>query len=565
MPAVQTFNFEFFIPSRFDVLITEVFPDFLPSVALPEAEFIEIFNASSSAVQLGGWMIADATSEATLNNYILQPDSFLILTSTSNVVAYQAFGEVLGVTSFPGLNNDADDLKLIDNFGNLIHTVPYRESWYQDVLKEDGGWTLEMIDPSNPCSGQDNWAASVDPSGGTPGALNSINADNPDNSAPSIETVLVEGTQSIQLISTEILDEAIALDQNLYALGGGLNITSVSMDDAFTILVNFEPAMQAGEIYTVEVAGLTDCAGNVMAESQTFSFGLAETSETGDIIINEILFDPVTGGVDYVEFYNRSSKIIAVNQLLIAKGDIDSMKITQFNNVTSDGLQLFPEQYLAITEDRAKTIEQYSPPEEANILEIDDLPSFDDRENGVVLLNTSAVRIDSVYYLDDWQFELISQIDGVALERISFDGESNDPANWQSAAASVNYGTPGYENSQSVLLPGEPGAGEDLIQLSSETISPDGDGFEDFLVLQYVLDNPGWTANIHVYDQRGRLIDRIASNELLATDGQFKWEGTDENGERIPIGIYIIHSELFDLNGNINRFKSSIVVASKLN
>ncbi|MEI9935355.1 MAG: hypothetical protein WDM71_11030 [Ferruginibacter sp.] len=79
-----------------------------------------------------------------------------------------AFGITISVTNFPSLDNTGDELILKDENGNVIHAVQYNTDWYQNELKKNGGWSLEMIDTKNSCSGFSNWIASKDQSGGTP-------------------------------------------------------------------------------------------------------------------------------------------------------------------------------------------------------------------------------------------------------------------------------------------------------------------------------------------------------------------------------------------------------------
>ena len=65
-------------------------------------------------------------------------------------------------------------LELMNKDGVLISSVTYNDNWYKDPDKEDGGWSLEQINPSNICSGGDNWSASNNAKGGTPGTKNSV-------------------------------------------------------------------------------------------------------------------------------------------------------------------------------------------------------------------------------------------------------------------------------------------------------------------------------------------------------------------------------------------------------
>jgi hypothetical protein len=108
------------------------------------------------------------------------PDSFLIITSASNLSLFSAYTSVIGLSSFPSLTNSTDQILLRDNSGSLIHYLEYSDSWFGTSSKINGGWTLEMIDAENPCSGEGNWRPSNDPTGGTPGRKNSVESQNPD-------------------------------------------------------------------------------------------------------------------------------------------------------------------------------------------------------------------------------------------------------------------------------------------------------------------------------------------------------------------------------------------------
>ena len=113
-------------------------------------------------INLHNWKISNGASTATIKkDYLLEADSFLILCPASAEDAYSAFGPALGITGFPSLNHDAGEIILTTEDGNVIHAIQYDKSWYQNELKAKGGWSLEMIDPKNPCSGFSNWTAST--------------------------------------------------------------------------------------------------------------------------------------------------------------------------------------------------------------------------------------------------------------------------------------------------------------------------------------------------------------------------------------------------------------------
>ena len=161
------------IANRFDIVISELMADPTPQISLPNNEWIELRNTSVNAFNLLGWRIGDATGQSgTMPAYTLLPDSFVIVCTSSAATAMSAYGPVIVVTSFPSLDNTNDIIYLRSVQNKIIHAVNYTDAWYKNELKKDGGWSLEMIDTKNPCSGFANWKASNDLKGGTPGKKN---------------------------------------------------------------------------------------------------------------------------------------------------------------------------------------------------------------------------------------------------------------------------------------------------------------------------------------------------------------------------------------------------------
>ncbi len=152
--------------------------------------------------------------------------------------------------------------------------------------------------------------------------------------------------------------------------------------------------------------------------------------------------------------------------------------------------------------------------------------------------------MDAVSYLDDWHFELLDDEDGKSLERLNPIASSNDQNNWHTAAESIGFATPGKENSQfyPAITNGE-------FSYTSETISPDNDGFEDVLQINYKLTEPGLIGNFTIYDDRGREVVKVLSSELMALEGTFVWDGVRSDNTKATIGAYIGFFEVLDLNG----------------
>ena len=102
------------------------------------------------------------------------------------------------------------------------------------------------------------------------------------------------------------------------------------------------------------------------------------------------------------------------------------------------------------------------------------------------------------------------------------------------------------------------------INIDPEIFSPDNDGTNDVTNITYHFDQPGFTANVEVFDDRGRLMTHLVKNELLGTDGTWSWNGITDKNEKARIGIYIIYMEAFDLKGDVKQYRKTCVLAAKL-
>jgi hypothetical protein len=547
---------------RFDVVIDEIMADPSPQVSLPNVEYVELKNVSGQDINLQGWKLSSssATSGAFVN-YILPADSFLILTTTSGAAFFAGYGRVLGVASFPALANEGSTLNLISKDGKVIHFVSYTISWYQSTLKEEGGWSLEMIDTHNPCSGQSNWKSSIDNSGGTPGKKNSIDAVNKDDKAPAVKNIFANDNSTIVLQFDEAVDSTSAVDVVHYSINPSIAFSSLSISstDFTQIELKLNSALSASSVYTITVSGIKDCAGNVSASEQ-LKIGLPQDAGVSDIIINEILFNPKPDGFDYVEFYNKSNKIIDASKLYIGNKNSSGV-ISSLKKLSEQPAYIYPGDYIVVTEDINSLQKNYIVKNAGAVLVISSMPSFPDDKGIVVLTNFQGAVIDELNYLDDWHFALIADAEGVALERVDPDKPTQDAGNWHSAASTVNYGTPTYKNSQYKQTDNI----NAIIELIPKVFSPDNDGIDDIATIQYQINETGYVANITIFDVSGRLVRHLVKNATLGLKGNWNWDGLDEKGQKLLIGNYIIYTEIFNLQGKKKQFKNVVVLARRLN
>lgn len=103
-----------------------------------------------------------------------------------------------------------------------------------------------------------------------------------------------------------------------------------------------------------------------------------------------------------------------------------------------------------------------------------------------------------------------------------------------------------------------------FFEIPEKKLSPDGDGFQDFLQINYKTDGPDYVAQVKVFDLEGHLVKTLANNDLLATQGFLRWDGDTNRGGKARIGIYIIHAEIFKPDGTVRQFRETCVVAGYL-
>ena len=546
--------------SRYDVVITEIMADPDPPVGLPNAEYIELKNKSNRPINLQGWRLTTITSRSgAFPNFILQPDSFVIVTSASQQAALSQFCTTLSVASFPALVNTGTTLSLLSADNKTIHAVAFTDDWYGDAVKAKGGYSLEMIDVANPCAGAENWSASKNWRGGTPGKTNAIAGSHKDETPPAMVNVTLADATTLLITFSEPVDSNSAVAFANYRLEPAIEIVSVKALNPLLQQVQLKLAapIDSNTIYTLSVLQVADCSGNLLGTRNRLPIGRPQGVEAKDIIINEVLFNPKPGGHDYIELYNRSHKIIDISTLLLANRS-STGQLANTKKMFQAPFYLFPGDYLVLTENATQLPRQYFTPNLDAVLQTS-LPSMPDNDGSVVVLNNQNTIIEEIRYSDAWHHALVADKEGVALERIDPNGPSKEKENWHSAASTVGYGTPTYKNSQY-----RQSFTKGFINVLPKTFSPDGDGFDDVTTIQYITAEAGYVANVHIYDAAGRPVRYLVKNSLLSRQGQWQWNGLNNNNQQLPVGTYVIVTELFNDKGEKQAFKNAVVLARRL-
>lgn len=544
-----------------DIVINEIMADPDPPAGpVVYPEYIELYNRTQFPVHLKNWKLAVGTSYKLLPEVVVPPDSFLVLTSASGTALFSKEVNAIGLSGFPALTNTGQTLQLSDDTDHIISVVAYTDDWYKDALKKKGGFSLEQLDVNNPCGGIDNWGASTNKNGGTPGSKNSVARLNEDRQAPALHHVNILSPLLLELFFTEPMDSSTLFDARSYQIGTLGNPIQIKPIKPFYDRVQLtlkEPLLEkVVYILTVE-SKPCDCAGNNI-EKREIPVALPLEVGPGDIVINEVLFDPYPGGVDFVEIFNRSDKTIDLKTVVLCHYDSTQHVVSSVERICDDGNLMFPGTYRVLTENARVIQQQYIPQDPNAFIELKNLPTLN-ADKGDIALKTASELIDFFVYDTEMHFGLLHETKGISLERVSPERATNSRSNWHSAASTVGFATPGYKNSQYIEAIQAAGT----VTVFPETFTPDNDGNNDILTLNYQLEEPGWAACIFVYNQQGVQVKTLANNELVGTEGNFSWDGTNDERKKEAVGIYIIYIRFLNLSGKINVFKKVCVLSGK--
>jgi hypothetical protein len=552
----------FYQTRRNDLVITEVMHNPTPPVLLPDSECLELYNRGDFPVDVSGFRLSVGTRNATLPSYLLFPGDYLLLVPTTMVNSWEETANKLAVTSWPLLPNAGGDIVLRDGFDRVITSLRYDNRMGEFGFKSEGGWSLEVKDVDNLSGHWDNWAWSNDLRGGTPGAPNSVTAANPDIVQPALEDVFLLNDSCIVLEFSEPMgitgNHTIG---NMLIVPDELVIGTLEQEEVFltTTKVCFSTSIPENRAFIFKFAEAPkDFAGNILLPPGEIRFARPVKADFFDVVINELLFDPPVGGEDFVELYNRSSKMIDLSKLYIARNNSSGIP-EKLIPLSSQVRTIFPGDYLAFTANKQWTQDFYGATP-ATVRSLLELPNYVNSGGTVFLSDVAGTILDRMDYSDKMHFSLLTSTKGVSLERLDVDASSGDVFNWHSASADVGYATPGRANSQAGKKEGQ--KGDDWIFLEPEIFTPNQDGMDDLLFVRYQFNEPGYSCTVTIFNRGGQPVRHLVNNQLVGNEGFFTWDGTDDTGLRCPTGLYIVFVRSFNLKGDVREVKKVTVLGS---
>jgi len=544
--SVKKFSFIFIllIAGRADsaVVINEILAN--EPGSLTSLEWVELYNTDASAIDLKDWKFIEGSDTTVIaNSVLLDGKNYLILarkllTTAGDSASFEGFwGDASGVwgdspmenftalEAKMGLTNSGGTVSLVDNFGNLQSFT-----WNKD-FGDKISW--EKINPSESDS-LNNWSACLLASGSTPGKVNSVTPVENDLSIQGIfllTSPILPNTDFTLEIKIQNLGTATSqgnflniyndlnFDQNLEEsekIISQVDIPSLDLNQAY--LLNATLNLPAGNYRLYFELGPDDKIYNNLN-----SLDLKVGGQLPDIVINEIMAAPdlSKNQTEWVELYNRSQNTIDLKNWFI--GDKNNQSL-----ISSEEFLVAPSTFVILTEDRNKFSATY-PEVNSAVIQIESWQTLNNSDDGVILKDSLGFSVEQMVYGT-------LPPNGISWERIDYDKEASDSSNWWRCVDSQGA-TPGKENSVHTTF-----SSNIQLKLSPNPFSPDGDGFDDELNVEYQI-SLGSNLTLKIYDVKGRLV-RSLLNDQPAVSGNTVWDGKNDAGKIVRTGIYILFVQI---------------------
>ena len=372
-----------------------------------------------------------------------------------------------------------------------------------------------------------------------------------------------------------------------YALSGGLGPPAGVRcpDGEPAAAYELAPAddLVRGASYTLTVRNVEDEAGNRLKEATArFTFtGPPQAPQPGDLVINEILYAPIADRHDglpdqpeYVELYNLTAHPLALGGLLLAEPPDEDGRLSA-TRLPENAPPLPPNGYAIVFDgdgddsDPAAGLRRAFPSRDVTASDVVLLPVSSVTSRGlsnggetIRLLRPDSTEIDVAPYDPAWHTATVLDLadtDGRSLERIDPRGPSGSAAGW-GTSVDPEGGTPGARNSI-MPAPGDPPSEAGLV-FSRSPFDP----AEGPLAIRYALEEPAALARVRIFDARGRLVRTLEEAVLVGGTGQLAWDGLDDEGRALRVGIYVVLFEAVSTGGGTaETFKEAVVLGRPLN
>ena len=471
-------------------------------------EWVEIFNRTDCVYDVDNLRIIDASGSIISFGGNIPPLDFIVLCQDTILFLQTYPGvdpeKVIFASEWTSLNNTDETLILTDEFETKFDSTSYNGN------NCPSDFSIERIDPYDDESIL--WNVCFD-SLGTPTFPNSVMPKqfdielefaNMQINGSSIEhfvTIINVGLEDIfdATISCDLIINGEYPTENIYS-------EEIILEDSLMFSFITDLPQNGYFSYAYEVTSEED-----MNAANNIDYGYYNGGSL-PFVVNEIMYDPDVEEPEWIEITNNL-QIPDLSEVILVV-DEDTLKIPYCD-----------ETFYLVTNSNADADTLRAMYDLNGITIFTGLPSLSNDGEQILLMDECENIIEEFFFEPDWNDDL----DGVSIERVNPEIQSN-AQNW---GPSTNGSTPGRANSIFVqMLPANV-----KLSVAPNPFSPYRD---ERTIFSYVLPEVLSTVTLRIFDLKGRMIRRLVDQVLQSSAGNIIWDGKNDSGKNLPIGVYIV-------------------------
>ena len=497
-----------------------LFNEFMAAPNNDQSEFVEL--VAFADLTLEGWGIADNhRTPVILGTFHLQTGEYAIVAADSIIIESvpEGIDFIVPLNSWPNLNNSGDMIYLFDHTATIIDSLYYDSSW-----PVEGEQSTEKLRPDFLSDVAENWLSAKENLSMTPGYPNSVMILDTDGAlvrdsitylpipaAPDSEITLQVPVANTGMTS---ISGSISIEWHEEEIGTG-SFSALAAGDTAVVYCPLISVLPSGG-HTVFC--ILDVVYDANPENDIAAVEIAVRYPFGAVLINEFFHLPDSAESEFVELVSLEQ--VNLDHWMImdesgSKGYLPDYDIDPYN-------------YIIITRDTSMV--ETVPQESVILFPLPGLPGLNNLEETIYILDHTASIVDSLQYNDTWPMT-----QSRSTEKYRLSAVSNHSGNWGISVAGAGR-TPGAENS--LYFSSLPEKGQ--LNFTPNPFSPDGNGIDDFLTLEYALPFERAVVRWEVLDMSGRVIARPVYHIHAGQNGRLTWDGKQDNGASARIGIYVM-------------------------
>ena len=441
------------------IVISEIMYKPAPRTDTNNLEYLEIYNSNPWFQDLSGYQIvADNMNYTFPSGAIIASNAFLVIAASPG-----SMGSVYGITNvldpYTGSLKKSGTIQLLDEVGAVLLTIPYSNVYPWPVAADGTGHSIVLAYPTYGEGDPRAWDIS-DVVGGSPGqnegyvssalrnvVINELLAHSENVSVPQFVELYNHSNQSVDISGCILTDDP---STNKFVVPGGTVIPPLGFLSFSQSQLGFSLNGAGGTIYFIkpDSSRILD-AVQFLGQADGVSFGrwpdgandfYALAARTpgaknsaifiGDIVINELMYNPISGNDDdqYIELYNKGTNTVSLANWQFTDG---------VTYTFPSGASLAPNAYLVVARNMTQLFSKYTNLNTGNTLGNYSGSLAHHGEHLALSMpqslygtNTALVVEDEVTYGTGGRWGQWSDGGGSSLERIDPHANSRLAANW---------------------------------------------------------------------------------------------------------------------------------------